>query len=111
MKEVVVYGVEVKGQEGRAGMATLMTLDVDIEKLGESLKKDLPAYARPLFIRLNELVEHTGSLKAQKMKLVEESFNITLFKDKIFYFDPKLQNYAALTIDIYNQIQKGSIRL
>jgi len=92
-------------------MATLMTLDVNIQELGESLKKDLPAYAKPLFLRLNDQVEHTGSLKAQKMKLVEESFNITLFKDKIFYFDPKLQNYAELTIDIYNQIQKGSIRL
>ena len=33
------------------GMATLMTLDVDIKKLGEQLKADLPAYAKPLFIR------------------------------------------------------------
>jgi len=52
-REVVVYGVEVNGQEGRAGMATLMTLDVDVRQLGEDLKKDLPAYARPLFLRLN----------------------------------------------------------
>ena len=50
-KEVIVYGVEVQNQEGRAGMATLMTLDVDIKKLGEQLKADLPAYAKPLFIR------------------------------------------------------------
>jgi len=52
-KEVIVYGVEVNGQEGKAGMATLMTLDVDIKKLGEDLVKDLPVYARPLFLRLN----------------------------------------------------------
>ena len=52
-KEVVVYGVEINGQEGRAGMASLMTLDVDIKQLGEHLKKDLPAYAKPLFLRLN----------------------------------------------------------
>ena len=59
--ETVVYGVEIPGQEGRAGMATIMTTSVDIKKLGESLKKDLPAYARPIFIRLNEHVEHTGT--------------------------------------------------
>ena len=54
--EVIVYGVEVKGQEGRAGMATLMSLDVDIKKLGEHIKQDLPAYAKPLFLRLNDQV-------------------------------------------------------
>jgi hypothetical protein len=32
-------------------MATLMALDVDVKKLGEQLKSDLPAYAKPLFIR------------------------------------------------------------
>ncbi len=52
-KEVVVYGVEVNGQEGKAGMATLMTLEVDVKKLGEDLIRDLPAYARPIFLRLN----------------------------------------------------------
>ena len=56
--EVVVYGVEINGQEGRAGMTTLMTLDVDIKKLGDALKTDLPAYARPLFIRLNDKVKY-----------------------------------------------------
>ncbi len=52
-KEVVVYGVEINGQEGKAGMATLMTLDVDVKQLGEYLIKDLPAYARPIFLRLS----------------------------------------------------------
>ena len=61
--ETVVYGVEIPGQEGRAGMATIMTNNVDVKKLGDSLKKDLPAYARPIFIRLNENVEHTGKFR------------------------------------------------
>ena len=62
-KEVVVYGVQVGSQEGKAGMATIMALDVDMEKLGEHLKVDLPAYAKPLFIRLSDQVEHTGKPK------------------------------------------------
>jgi solute carrier family 27 fatty acid transporter 1/4 len=59
-KEVIVYGVEVPGQEGKAGMATIVDLDVDMAALGEHIKKDLTSYAKPLFIRLEAEVEHTG---------------------------------------------------
>jgi acyl-CoA synthetase (AMP-forming)/AMP-acid ligase II len=58
--EVVVYGVEIPGTEGRAGMATITRLDVNLDKLAQQLKQDLPSYAKPLFIRLKETVEHTG---------------------------------------------------
>lgn len=57
---VVCYGVKVPNSEGRAGMATICKLNVNIDELGEHLKKDLPAYAKPMFIRLVRDVEHTG---------------------------------------------------
>jgi hypothetical protein len=41
-------------------MASLADLNVDIKKLGEQLKGDLPSYAKPLFIRLVNQLEHTG---------------------------------------------------
>ena len=41
-------------------MATLTTLNVDVKKLGEQLKSDLPSYAQPKFIRLTNELEHTG---------------------------------------------------
>ena len=62
-KEVVVYGVEIAGQEGRAGMAALLETSLsggDLAQLGEKIKRDLPAYARPVFIRLIKEIEHTG---------------------------------------------------
>ncbi len=52
-----------------------------------------------------------GSQKAQKNRLVEEAYNIHLFKSKAFYFDSKEQTYKPLTEEVYNQIQNGSIRL
>lgn len=55
-REVVVYGVEVPGEEGKCGMATLTTLDVDIKRLGEQIKADLPNYAKPLFIRFDLII-------------------------------------------------------
>ena len=65
-KEVTVYGVDVPGQEGKAGMATLACTNVDIKQLGEHLKADLPSYAKPLFIRLVADFEHTGWFQSAK---------------------------------------------
>lgn len=109
--EVIVYGVEIAGQEGKAGMATLMTLECDVKKLCEGLKKDLPSYAKPLFLRLNDKVDHTGSMKAQKTKLMKEGFNVNLFPDKTYYYNSKAGTYCELTKEIYEDIQNGSIRM
>lgn len=54
---------------------------------------------------------NVGSLKAQKMKLVEEGFNVSLFNDKTYYFDSKEQKYLELTKEIYDKIQNGTIRM
>ena len=60
--EVVVYGVEVPGQEGKAGMATLnCRLDsVNLVDLGTKIKNNLPSYARPVFIRFKNDLDYTG---------------------------------------------------
>jgi solute carrier family 27 (fatty acid transporter), member 1/4 len=67
--EVSVYGVQVPGQEGRAGMATITSVDVDMDELGEHLKKDLTNYARPIFIRLNKAIEHTCKFDETFLKI------------------------------------------
>lgn len=58
--EVNVYGVQVPGQEGRAGMAALMRQDVDVDALAVHLKANLPSYAKPLFLRLSKEFDYTG---------------------------------------------------
>ena len=60
-KEVLVYGVQIPGQEGRAGMAALIEYDnANLEQLSVKIKTALPTYARPVFIRLIKEIEHTG---------------------------------------------------
>ena len=53
LRDVVVYGVNVPGTEGKAGMASIVDPEnqVDLDELYENLKKSLPSYARPCFIR------------------------------------------------------------
>lgn len=74
--EVVVYGVQIPGQEGRAGMAALKTDNLSLDELSEHIKTDLPAYARPIFIRLANELEHTGNFN--KKFYIHQNFFINL---------------------------------
>lgn len=51
------------GVEGRAGMTAIYDPErsLDLKLLGEGLKKALPAYARPLFIRVLSELPMTGN--------------------------------------------------
>jgi acyl-CoA synthetase (AMP-forming)/AMP-acid ligase II len=80
-KEVVVYGVEVPGQEGRAGMAILITDSIDAKKLSDYVQKNLPFYAKPLFIRVGQ-VEHTGKIIFKLEFILNYYFRIWLIKKK-----------------------------
>src|SRR6202012_5141592 len=76
IKEANVYGVAVPGQEGRAGMAALVVdATFDPKLLGVRLKDNLPAYARPVFLRVQPEMEVTGTFKQRKVELVKEGFD------------------------------------
>ncbi len=64
LKDAVVYGVEVPGSEGKAGMAAIADPDgnLDLAVLADGLTKQLPAYARPLFVRSLKEISMTGQL-------------------------------------------------
>ena len=108
LRDVVVYGVEVPGTEGRAGMAAIEgTKDsVDLSKLAQQLFLSLPAYAVPLFVRLVPSAELTGTFKLKKVKLRNEAFDITL-PDPLFMLDTSKKTYQPLTGELYHQIQEG----
>ena len=91
-------------------MAAFASFDVDIKSLGEHILADLPPYAKPLFIRLVDEIEYTGTFKVKKTKLTEEGFNVDLIKDKVYYFDVKQKNYSELTMEIYKKILSGNVR-
>jgi len=59
-KDCVVYGVKVPHTEGRAGMVAIADKNLDLHRLANGLKKSLPHYARPLFLRLMDYVDLTG---------------------------------------------------
>ena len=113
LRDVVVYGVMVPGTEGRAGMAAIVDPDytVDLVALAGSLKKLLPSYACPVFLRIVHSVDLTGTFKLQKTELRNEGFDIGVIQDQLFYFDSKEKAYLALDENKYGQIICGEIRM
>ncbi|XP_012262719.1 long-chain fatty acid transport protein 4-like [Athalia rosae] len=111
-KDCVVYGVEISGTEGRAGMAAIYDPDdtLNLEQLVSGMKAQLPFYARPQFIRALRKIDLTGTFKLKKKDLQDEGYNPSNIKDKLYYLDPK-SGYQILTTEAYDQIQQGKIRL
>lgn len=110
----VVYGVPVPGADGRAGMAALTLKPGSTfngQRMAEHLFQRLPAYAIPLFLRLREEQETTGTFKYRKVELKNTGFNPDKMDEPLYYLKNKQLGYAPLTKDIFNQLVSGAIRL
>lgn len=113
MADVAVYGVEVPGTEGRAGMAAVAnpTGSCDLEHFAQLLEKELPLYARPIFLRLMPELHKTGTFKLQKTELRKEGFDPATVKDPLFYLDARKGRYLPLDQEAYTRIQAGVEKL
>ncbi|XP_070521049.1 long-chain fatty acid transport protein 4-like isoform X2 [Cardiocondyla obscurior] len=111
-RDCIVYGVEVYGAEGKAGMAAIYDPDgtLDLNKLTVDIKEQLPPYARPQFVRILTKLDLTGTFKLKKKDLQEEAYNPHIVQDKLYYLNAKL-GYQLLTSEIYDQIQQGKVKL
>lgn len=70
----------------------------------------LAVYARPIFIRIQNYIQTTGTFKHQKNELVSDGFNPNNMKsDQIYFYHNN--NVVPLTNEIYHQIQSGEIKL
>jgi fatty-acyl-CoA synthase len=109
--EANVYGVEVPGADGRAGMAGLVVApEFDTAAFSEYVGRELPAYAQPVFLRLLPAIEKTGTFKPRKMDLVADGFDPSRIKGLLFYRDPK-KGYVKITKSPFDKIMSGAIRL
>eukprot|EP01100_Stratorugosa_tubuloviscum_P007981 TRINITY_DN32_c3_g1_i1.p1 TRINITY_DN32_c3_g1~~TRINITY_DN32_c3_g1_i1.p1 ORF type:complete len:651 (+),score=321.74 TRINITY_DN32_c3_g1_i1:78-2030(+) len=109
VKEVNVYGVSVQGQDGRAGMACIVVAhDFDIDLFYTKIK-ELPSYAAPLFIRLRQEIDITGTFKHKKTELVKEGFNPALVQDPLYYRNDALKKYVPIDDALYESINNNKL--
>ncbi|MCJ8733016.1 hypothetical protein PDJAM_G00218000 [Pangasius djambal] len=114
IEEANVYGVKVPGHEGRIGMAAITLKEgrsFDSSVVYKHIESYLPTYARPRFIRIQEMLDTTGTYKQIKMKLSEEGFNPKAVQDKMYFLDDKKKTYVPMTEDIFSSISNGHLRL
>ena len=110
--DATTYGVSIPGADGRAGMSAIVVNEgFDIAALPAHLAQRLPAYARPVFIRISCDIDATETFKQKKGGLAREGFDPATVSDPLFMLDSKSGAYVALDSGAYQQIIGGSIRL
>ncbi|HVV92456.1 MAG TPA: long-chain-acyl-CoA synthetase [Hyphomicrobiales bacterium] len=110
--EAVVYGVAVPGADGRAGMAAIVPGDgFDLATLRARLAGRLPAYARPVFLRLCREIPRTETFKPKKQALAKEGFDPAAVADPLHVDDPVAGAYVPLDAVRFAAIATGAMRL
>eukprot|EP00127_Corallochytrium_limacisporum_P001757 Clim_evm11s78 gene=Clim_evmTU11s78 len=116
LQETNVFGVEVPGADGRAGMASVVLsdgeTDLDVQGLYAHVAKNMPPYQRPQFIRLMPQMEITGTFKHRKVDLQKQGFNPELCEgNKLWYADHRKGAYIPITKEVFNKIKNHEIRV
>jgi len=112
--ETAVYGVAVPGNEGRAGMALVVLAEgaeLDGVAYYRHASRTLPGYARPLFVRVSDRMDVTGTLKHSKLRLQEEGFDLSRVGEPLYFRDDRTERYVELTPQLAAEIAAGGRRL
>ncbi|WP_460718329.1 long-chain-acyl-CoA synthetase [Nocardia heshunensis] len=75
--QAVVFGVDIPGADGKAGMAAVTLHEgavFDGKVAAKALYDHLPTYAVPLFIRVVPELEQTSTFKSRKVELRKEGY-------------------------------------
>jgi len=76
-----------------------------------ALAARLPAYARPLFIRIVAAIELTGTFKLRKQDLVLEGYDPLRVSDALYVEDGARDAYVRLDAALYAGLKAGKLRL
>ena len=105
-----VFGVELPGREGRAGMAAVQLDEgatFDGAVLFEHVVDHLAGPACPRFVRVVDQLEMTATLKLVKHRLQAEGADPGKVGDPLYYFDERARRYAPLDMATYGGLAFG----
>ncbi|AEF39258.1 long-chain-acyl-CoA synthetase [Hoyosella subflava] len=112
--QAVVYGVEVPGTDGKAGMAAIKLADgadLDPKGIADHLSDSLPSYAVPLFIRVIGEVEQTSTFKSRKVDLKDEGYDPDKVSDPLYVLAGKDKGYVEYYPEYADEVASGKIRV
>lgn len=105
VRSCAVYGVQVPGAPGRAGMAAIVADGpLDVAGLAAHLFAGLPEPAVPVFLRRIEALETTGTHKPRKGSLTAEGWEAAEWIRL-----PRARQFVPLTRPIADQLRGGAL--
>lgn len=112
IEECAVYGVEVPGTGGRAGMAAVKLRDgatFDGAGLAAVVFDQLPSYAVPLFVRVVPSMAHTTTFKSRKVELREEGYGGggAVIEDPLYVLAGRGEGYVPFYADYPGEVAAG----
>lgn len=109
IEECTVFGVEVPGAGGRAGMAAVQLKDgkeFDGKALADAFYKHLPAYAVPLFVRVVPELAHTSTFKSQKVDLRKQGYGPDI-TDPVYVLAGRDEGYVPFYDEYPEEVTAG----
>jgi fatty-acyl-CoA synthase len=108
IEEATVFGVEVPGTGGRAGMVAVQLKEgeqFDGTALAKAAYDRLPGYAVPLFARVVGELAHTSTFKSQKVDLRKEGYGTS--DDPIYVLAGRDEGYVPFYDEYPGEVKAG----
>ncbi|MCI0356689.1 MAG: long-chain-acyl-CoA synthetase [Acidobacteria bacterium] len=112
--DAVVYGVQVPGRDGRCGMVCYtpkLGEQLDLTGFAAHLRRHLPKYAVPRFLRLHGEQDTTGTFKHQKASLKKQGYAIEQINEPVFLLTAERAGWEPLTGALSQAIRDGHAKL
>ncbi|KAF2641676.1 acetyl-CoA synthetase-like protein [Massarina eburnea CBS 473.64] len=120
ISEASVYGVEVPHHDGRAGCAAIILAsksttpdEATLDSIAELLDKELPAFARPVWLRVTKEMPTTGTNKQQKHVFLKTGIDVLAVEgegDVLFWRSGK-EGYVKFEAKDLERIKGGGVKL
>lgn len=111
--DCIVYGVPVPNCEGKAGMVTILDpkREVNLNDFLTVMRRCLAPFAIPVFLRIVDVIEATGTYKLPKVALQKEAYDFDVVKDPLYVLNAKENRYDKITSESYKEIMAGAYKL
>jgi citronellyl-CoA synthetase len=109
-----VYGVEIPNSEGKGGMVSIKLYEnqtFDLTQFSQFVSENLPKYAIPIFVRVKEGLEFTGTHKLRKVNLKKQGYDINKVKDRIFIWDSNSNRYEVFDDEKYTNLMGNTLKI
>ena len=85
--------------------------ELDLAGFAAYVQRELPAFARPVFVRIQTELDLTGTFKMVKGDLKREGYDVNAIGDPVYVMKPGGQSYEPLDAEYLETIRAGEARL